>query len=276
MVIFHSSVLMGFSWIFPYKPSILGYPMTMEHHPGPWQPLSAAVAKAWARPWPQPSAPRGASWRPSPGADTTTAWAIRWTETDGFHDGKKSGFDMMKNHEKWGWKTITREGLTVKNEAFTMRKWDCSRQEHGDFAPHFISLQLDTSTSEMRYVMCSRMLPTNKNTGKMRYVTNMSPNQSGSNKQPKQRKEGIILNMFLVDFMTLAGGNSNSRMGYHWAHKSLAHMISDNAVPLGLGCLGFTTIFHPNWCFCSRETHHFQDSWWFPFRHRGTPSHHPF
>ena len=50
------------------------------------------------------------------------------------------------------------------------------------------------------------MLPTNKNTGKMRYVTNMSPNQSGSNKQPKQRKEGIILNMFLVDFMTLAGG----------------------------------------------------------------------
>ena len=142
-----------------------------------------------------------------------------------------------------------------------MRKCYFSGQRHRDFTPHFIPLQLDTS---------SRMWPTKQTPGKW----DMSPKCHQTTGEPTT--QGIILNMFLVEYMTPGGETCNSRMGYHWIKKNA--QISDNAVP-GLGCLGcvssrkcktvysivfqhssrkwrreivavpvsFTTIFHPKW-----------------------------
>ena len=87
-----------------------------------------------------------------------------------------------------------------------MRKCYFSGQRHRDFTPHFIPLQLDTS---------SRMWPTKQTPGKW----DMSPKCHQTTGEPTT--QGITLNMFLVEYMTPGGETCNSRMGYHWIKKKM-------------------------------------------------------
>jgi len=90
-----------------------------------------------------------------------------------------------------------------------MRKCYFSGQRHRDFTPHVIPLQLDTS---------SRMWPTKQTPGKW----DMSPKCHQTTGEPTT--QGIILNMFLVEYMTPGGETCNSRMGYHWIKKKCADL----------------------------------------------------
>lgn len=89
-----------------------------------------------------------------------------------------------------------------------MRKCYFSGQRHRDFTPHVIPLQLDTS---------SRMWPTKQTPGKW----DMSPKCHQTTGEPTT--QGIILNMFLVEYMT-PGGETCTRMGYHWIKKKCADL----------------------------------------------------